>query len=320
MQSSMAIAAANSGPKDREPAALGAQRLVGAADVRHHEHVEHHHRAGVDHHLSGREELGVQEQEEHRQRHQVRHQGEHAVEGVAQDHHAQRPSERADRGDEEQHLLEPHGSAYSPSRRSGVCLGRIGEQHLLGEDQVAAAVVGQLVVVAHRDRVERAGHLAVAAEDAARHVDLVDLGVALAGRHLVLRRVLGGHHADALGRAGGRAQRAAHALLELGVLEAMELVPPAEARVDRRLLLGVLDRDGPLHQAAEGGAQPAQRLAEHAVDRPGPAGLGAAVHLHHVLLGIPGRHQVATSTTAVTSTLRVASGSRTFQPNDISWS
>src|SRR4051794_32303186 len=61
-------------------------------------------------------------------------------------------------------------------------LERLGEQHLLGEDQVGAVVVRELVLVAHRDRVERAGDLAVAAEDAARQVDLVDGGVALSRR------------------------------------------------------------------------------------------------------------------------------------------
>src|SRR4051794_35800124 len=108
-----------------------------------------------------------------------------------------------------------------PSQRRA--LGMRGEQHLLREDQVGAAVVGELVVDAHRDRVERARHLAVAAEDAARHVDLVDARVALAGGDLVLRRVLGGHDADAVGRARGGAQRAADALLEPRVLEALEL-------------------------------------------------------------------------------------------------
>src|SRR5207248_7318498 len=107
--------------------------------------------------------------------------------------------------------------------------------------------------------------LAVAAEDAAAHVDLVDLGVALAGRHLVVGRVLGGDDADALGRARGDAQRAAHALLEPRVLEPVQLVAPAEARVDGRLLLGILDRHRALDQATERGLQPAQRLAERAV-------------------------------------------------------
>src|SRR5215208_6253153 len=109
-------------------------------------------------------------------------------------------------------------------------LDRVGEQHLLGEDQVRPRVVGELVVVAHRDRVERARDLAVAAEDAAREVDLVHRGVALAGADAVLRRVLGGHDADAVGRAGRGAQRAAHALLEPGVLEPLEPVAAAEAR------------------------------------------------------------------------------------------
>src|ERR687885_75950 len=77
--------------------------------------------------------------------------------------------------------------ALAPERRA---LDGVGEEHLLREDQVRARVVGELVVVAHRDRVERARDLAVAAEDAAAHVDLVDLGVALAGRDRVVRRLL----------------------------------------------------------------------------------------------------------------------------------
>src|SRR3954466_15047715 len=119
-------------------------------------------------------------------------------------------------------------------------LERLGEQHLLREDQVGPVVVRHLVVVAHRDRVERARDLAVAAEDAARQVDLVDGGVALAGADAILRRVLGRHHANAVGGTGRRAERAADALLEARVLEAMELVAPAKTRVDRRLLLGIV--------------------------------------------------------------------------------
>src|SRR4051794_5229930 len=155
-------------------------------------------------------------------------------------------------------------------------LERLGEQHLLGEDEVGAVVVGHLVVVAHGDRVERAGDLAVAAEDAARQVDLVDRRVALAGRHAVLRRVLGGDDTDAVGRAGGGAQRAADALLEPRVLEAVELVTAAEARVDRHLLLRVLDRLRPLDEASERGLEPAQGLSERAVSAaPAPRGRAA---------------------------------------------
>src|SRR5215208_1237955 len=115
-------------------------------------------------------------------------------------------------------------------------LQRLGEQHLLGEDQVRPVVVGHLVVVTHRDRVERACDLAVAAEDAARQVDLVHGGVALPGADAVVRRVLRRDHANAVGRAGGGAERAADVLLQPRVLEAVQLVAPAEARVDRRLL------------------------------------------------------------------------------------
>src|SRR3954468_21362518 len=58
-------------------------------------------------------------------------------------------------------------------------LDRLGGQDVLGGDEGAAVVPGDLEVVAERDRVERAGELAVAAEDAAAHVDLVDARVAL---------------------------------------------------------------------------------------------------------------------------------------------
>src|ERR1700710_867018 len=96
----------------------------------------------------------------------------------------------------------------------------------------------------HRDRVERARHLAVAAVDAAAQVDLVHRGVALAGGDAVLRGVLRRHHANAVGRAGRGTQRAADAFLEARVLEAVKLVPAPEAGIDRRLLLRVLDRGG----------------------------------------------------------------------------
>src|SRR6266540_280283 len=159
-------------------------------------------------------------------------------------------------------LTRPASLALTPQRRA---VDRLGEQHLLREDQVRAVVVGHLVVVAHRDRVEGAGDLAVAAEDAAGEVDLVDLRVALAGGDAMVRVVLKGDDPDAVGRAGGRAERAADALLEAGVLEAVQLVAAAKALVDRRLLLGVLDRHGALEHPAERGAQPAEGLAEGAV-------------------------------------------------------
>src|SRR4051812_10053457 len=198
-------------------------------------------------------------------------------------------------------------------------LQRLGEQHLLGEDEVGAVVVGHLVVVPHRDRVERARDLAVAAEDAARQVDLVDGGVALAGRDAVVRRVLRRDDADAVGRACGRAERAADALLEAGVLEAVQLVAPAESRVDRRLLFGILDRHRTLDEARERRLEAAQRLAEGAVCAARAAGAGAALDGDDVVAGVPGSH-VVTTRIAVTRALRVARGSRIFQPKDMSWS
>src|SRR5829696_5109640 len=198
-------------------------------------------------------------------------------------------------------------------------LERLGEQHLLREDQVGPVVVGQLVVVAHRYRVERARRLAIAAEDAAREVDLVDRGVALARADAVVGRVLGGDYADAVGRARRRAQRAADALLEPRVLEPVQLVAAAEARVDRRLLLRVLVRVRPLDQPRERRAQAAQRLAERSVGvADGPA-LGRADDLDDVGSRLVG-HQVSTTRIAVTRALSVAVGRNTFQPSAISWS
>src|ERR1019366_183798 len=235
-------------------------------------------------------------------------------------------------------ILAPRSSlALVPQRRT---LERLGQQHLLGEDQVRAVVVGELVVVAHGDGVERAGDLAVATEDAAGEVDLVHGRVALARGDAVLGSVLGGDHADAVGRAGGRAQRAADALLEATVLEAVQLVTPAEAGVDGGLLLRVLDCDGSLREAPKGRQQAPGRLAERAPRGSPPPRVWRGHDLDYVIARVPaldlqrcrvrggllglGRciaHQwTATTTMAVTRVLTVARGRSTFQPKLISWS
>src|SRR3954465_14068579 len=79
-----------------------------------------------------------------------------------------------------------------PLSPKGGPLRRLRQQHLFREDEVGAVVVRQLEVVPHRDGVEGARRLAVAAEDALREVDLVDGGVALAGGDAVVGRVLRG--------------------------------------------------------------------------------------------------------------------------------
>ena len=117
------------------------------------------------------------------------------------------------------------------------------EQLVLLEDQRGPAVVGQLVLVGHRERAGRAGLDAQPAEDAAQVVDLVDAAVALARRvaaaaalGVVVVRTL---DVDRVGRAGPGAQLAADALLQ-PVRVPVELVPPVEARRGRPLDLGVL--------------------------------------------------------------------------------
>src|SRR5436190_4590121 len=178
--------------------------------------------------------------------------------------------------------------------RDGHLLHRLGEQHVLRVDLVVPVVLRELELVAERDRVEGAGQLAVAAEDAAAEVDLVDPRVALAGGDAVVGRVLGRDDADAVGRTGGGAERAADALLE-PVLVPPEAVPTTEARVERPLVLRVLLRDRLLEDLPEGDAEAPER----------------AERL---------RHQTHTTTSAVTTALIVATGSRTFQPKRISWS
>src|SRR5262249_29932221 len=153
----------------------------------------------------------------------------------------------------------------------------------------------------------------------AAEVDLVHGGVALAGRDAILGRVLGRHDADAIGRAGGCAQRAADALLESRVLEAVELVAAAGAGIDPRLLLPVLEPHRAFHDPRERRLQPTQGLAESTVGAGHGAGGGAAHDLDDVGSGVVGVAHVAT-TIAVTRRLSVASGRRIFHPSDISWS
>src|SRR3954447_20257837 len=150
----------------------------------------------------------------------------------------------------------------------------------------------------------------------------------------MLRVVLVSDDPDAVGRAGRGAERAADALLEPAVLEAVQLVAAAEPLVDRSLLLGVLDGHRALEDPAERGAEAAERLAEGAIRAAGAARLRAALDRDHVLvalevgelgpvglIGVELRlHQLTVTITAVTSTFRVASGSIAFHPSDMSWS
>src|SRR5262249_28181935 len=126
----------------------------------------------------------------------------------------------------------------------------------------------------------------------------------------------------------------ADALLEAGVLEAMEFVPAAEARIHRRLLFRVLDRDRALEDAAEGGPEAAEGLTEGPVGAAGASRLRSALDRDHVLRVVQvgerrpvghllvelRLHHATVTITAVARMLSVARGSITFQPSDISWS
>src|SRR6266446_4482353 len=94
-------------------------------------------------------------------------------------------------------------------RRRGGCRH---EQVLLVPNEVVLAVHRQLVVLAHENGADRAGLFAVATEDAARFVNLVNRRVA--GTRLHRPIVFGGYEIDCVGRARHRAQPAGDAFLE----------------------------------------------------------------------------------------------------------
>src|SRR5271157_1270216 len=118
----------------------------------------------------------------------------------------------------------------------GVCAfvrGRTREQLLLAVNQVAGVVRGQLEAVTVGDRVGGAGFHAVAAEDAAVVIDVVNLGVTLGAADTLLGSVLGGLNVDAIRGTGRGTEEAGHALLQ-PVLIALQHVHAAEAVLEHR--------------------------------------------------------------------------------------
>src|SRR5919108_525895 len=176
-------------------------------------------------------------------------------------------------------LVRGDGRVEEVAVGNGHPLDRLGEQHVLRVDQVVARILRELVLGFQGDRVERTRDLAVAAEDAAAQVDLVDAGIPLTRRDAVRGGVLGRDDPDAVRRAGGSAQRAADALLQ-AVRVAPEPVAAAETWIDGTLLLRVLLRDRLLENLFERDAEAAnriERLRAHATGLlrlpPGGAGL-----------------------------------------------
>ena len=188
--------------------ALALDRLddgVGRVDADQHQHEQEQHqdRAGVDDDLHREQERrledGVQDGEADH------HDGEQhgGVHGLAHEQDAERGGHH-DRGEDP----EGHSAASCPGcgevaavvvalvvaephrvRRLLHAGQQRGEQVGLLVDQVRAVVVGQLVLVGHRERPGRAGLDAQAAQDAAQVVDLVDAAVALAGAEPARRSV-----------------------------------------------------------------------------------------------------------------------------------
>ena len=109
-----------------------------------------------------------------------------------------------------------------------------GGQHLLlAINQIAGIEGRQLKSVSVGDRIRRTRFHAVAAENAAVVIDVVDLGIALGATDAVLRRVLSGFDVDAVRWARRRAQEAGHALLQ-AVLVALQHVGTAKASLNTR--------------------------------------------------------------------------------------
>src|SRR5262249_30278373 len=112
------------------------------------------------------------------------------------------------------------------------------EQVRLVPHELVLAVHRQLVVLPHEDGAHGTGFLAVAAEDAARLVNLIDRRVARAGLDaaVVLRRL----EVDGIRRAGDGTQAAGNALLEAVLVAHQHLFSPI-LREHRKLLVGVVD-------------------------------------------------------------------------------
>jgi hypothetical protein len=141
--------------------------------------------------------------------------------------------------------MPPHSSVRRVGRPVGrdVLLVAVADrqQHVLGEVQVATLLAVVLQDVGLDDRIDRAAFFAEAAEDALGQVDVVALGAPrTVVAHLGLDR-------DGQRRADRLAQLAGDAAL-LAVLIPAQRVQAAEARRQRGLFLGELDRDLALEQ------------------------------------------------------------------------
>ena len=114
---------------------------------------------------------------------------------------------------------------------------------LFAVDHRIDVVGGELEAVAVGDGVGGAGFDAIAAENAARIIDVVDRGVAIAGGDALIGRVLGGFDVNAARGACGGAQKTAYTFFE-AIFIAMQHVNAAIARLKMNRLFGIIFGDG----------------------------------------------------------------------------
>src|SRR5262249_40421763 len=113
------------------------------------------------------------------------------------------------------------------------------QQRFLAINQVAGIEGRELEAMAVGDGVGGAGLDAIAAEDAAVVIDVVDLGVALGAADAFFFGIVGGLNVNAIRGTGGCAEEAGNALFQ-AVFVALELVQSAETFLENSALIGEL--------------------------------------------------------------------------------
>ena len=149
------------------------------------------------------------------------------------------------------------------------------KQRFFAIDKVAGVEGREFEAVAMGDGVSWAGFNAVAAEDAAVIVDVIDLGVALSAADAVLFSVLSGLNVNAVGRARSRAKEAGYALFQ-AIFIALQLMQAAKTLLKYRALIGellvgiVLNNGGSKH-LTEGNGHALGNAGQIAKDRHKPS-------------------------------------------------
>ena len=118
-------------------------------------------------------------------------------------------------------------------------------------NKAGGVVAGQFKAVAVRDGVGGAGLHAIAAEDAAVVINVVNGGVSLPRADAVVGGVFRGFNVDAVGRAGRRAQEAGHTFFQT-LLVALQHVQAPKPLAEVRRLVGIIFRYGGAKQVLEG--------------------------------------------------------------------